>query len=192
MTRGLNMTRGERFLRGYSHGDWIARLVLTTCFAATLNFVEIFSYTMAAAAAAGPHVVDGYVVISCYFGPPAAFYPRLLVLAGLLLAAPAAFPRTSLSRLICSTGLTISLCTFIYWWLDSYRIFRHLNDAEIRFLDNVEIKQSAYLYGATFLDLGVALSLTVCLVAVLDRLFDGEKEAKMPDAIFESGTAQSR
>jgi len=158
------MTRANRFLRCYADADWIARLVLTTCFAAALNFAEIFSHSMAAAASG-----------VCYLGPPAAFYPRFLVLAGLLIATPAAFKRTPSCRLTCGIGLTVSLGTFIYWWLESYRVFRNFEKFQIAFLNSVEIRQAAYLYQATFLDLGVALSLLICLVIVLDRLVDGEK-----------------
>jgi hypothetical protein len=170
------MTRRRGFWRCYGEADWIAHLVLTTCFAAALNFVEVFSNAMAAAQAAGTHVVDGYEITVCYFGPPASFYPRLIALGGLLIATTAAFKRTFLARSACGFGLVISLGIYIYWWLYSYRSFLNFEDARIRFVSGTEIHQSAYLYNGTFLDLGVALSLIICLVSVLDRLLDGEKE----------------
>ena len=77
----LNMTRAEKFSQWYREADWIAHLVLMTCCAASLNFLEIFRQTMTAAAAAGTHVVDGYEITVCYFGPPASFYPRLYSIA---------------------------------------------------------------------------------------------------------------
>lgn len=169
------MTRVEKFSQWYREADWIAHLVLMTCCAASLNFLEILRQTMAAAAAAGTHVVDGYEITVCYFGPPASFYPRLLVLLGLLIASVAILGRTVWCRFITAAGLTVSLGTYVYWWLHSYHVFRNFEN----FLDNGEIKQFAYLYQGTPLDVGVALSLMISLVIVLDRLIRGETSIEL-------------
>lgn|GEM_PF-3607167 len=169
------MTCGQRILRAYADADCVALLVLTTCFAATLNFGDTFTETVAAAQRAGTHVVDGYIIDICYFGPPTSFYPQLIVMAALLAATPAAFLRTVACRLLAGINLTVALLAYVYWWLDSYRVFRNFQEGYIPFLRHPEIRQSAYLYHGTALDLFIALSILACLVLVLDRLFDGEK-----------------
>ena len=169
------MTRVERLSHWFRDADWPVHLVLMTCCASCLNFLEIFRQMLAVVA---PGV--------CYFGPPVPFYPRLLVLGGLLIASLAMLGRTVWCRIISATGLTVSFGTYIYWWLDSYRAFRNLENLQIPFLNDGEIKQFAYLYQGTPLDLAVALSLMINLVIVLDRLL------QPPRLHLESGTDQSR
>jgi hypothetical protein len=156
---------------------WLGHFIVAACVAAAFNFAQIYSQTMKAANAAGTHIVDGYEITVCYFGPPAAFYPRLLVFGALLVASVGvlrpAFPRS----LITLVGLTGALSAYIYWWMASYRIFRNLSHADIHFLNNTEIKQTAYLYQGTWLDVCVAISIVVCLVLLLDRLLKRQRLA---------------
>jgi hypothetical protein len=49
-------------------------------------------------------------------------------------------------------------------------MFRNFTEVDIRFLDNPEIKQVAYLYNGTWFDVWVAESLVVCFVLLVDRL----------------------
>ncbi|HKS10245.1 MAG TPA: hypothetical protein VJS13_11905 [Pyrinomonadaceae bacterium] len=157
----------ERFLRVYSEADWFAHLLLATCIVAALNFLEVFSETIAAAQAAGTHVVDGFEITVCYFGPPPAFYPRFFVLVALLVASLNVFKRTAFNRVIASLGSGVALAAYVLWWVDSYRSFCNMR--------TLQVKQFAYLYDGTPIDLGIVLSTAVCLVLLLDRLFDGEK-----------------
>ena len=80
--------------------------------------------------------------------------------------------RIAARRFTSAVCLATALGVYICWWINSYRIFRNL---EVRFLNDVGIRQAAYLYGGTFLDVVAALLICVCLVIVVDRLFDGEK-----------------
>lgn len=168
------MKWAARFRKRYAEADWIARLIVTTCFAAALNFGDVFSEHMRLARQAGTYFVDSYQITVC-FGPPPAFRPRLFVLLALLIATLGAFKKTVGGRVVSSVGLAGSLAIYISWWRASYASFLNFESYEIKFLDSSEIRQAAYLYGASWLDLGVALSTFVCLTLVLDRLFDGEK-----------------
>jgi hypothetical protein len=107
----------------------------------------------------------------CYFGPPVGFYPRFFVFAALLFALVGNFRRTFPRSIISTTGAAAALSAYIYWWLHSYRVFRNFTDVDIRFLNNPEIKQAAYLYNGTWFDVCVAVSLVVSLVLLVDRLF---------------------
>lgn len=166
----------ERFLRVYSEADWFAHLLLATCIVAAINFFEILSETMVAAQAAGTRVVDGFEITICYFGPPPAFYPRFFVLVALLVVTLNAFKRTGFNRLVASIGSAVALGVYVLWWVDSYHSLGNIEDlAGIKALIDPEVKQFAYLYQGTPVDLAIALSIAVCLVLLLDRLFDGEK-----------------
>ena len=169
------MTCGERLVRCFGEADWLARLILTTCFAALLNFGDCFLQNAAASRAAGTFIVDGYELTICYLGPPAAFHPRFFILGAMLLAALSAFKRTPAHRVVSGTGLAGALVMYIHWWIRSYDTFQNFQLDQIDFLDHTEISQVAYLYGGSRLDIFIALSIVVCLVLVLDRLFDGEK-----------------
>jgi hypothetical protein len=138
----------------------------------SFDFAEIFSQAMKAANAAGTHNVDGYEITVCYFGPPVAFYPRLLVIGSLSITTVAVFKRSFPRNTSGVIGLTGALSAYIYWWIQSYRVFLNFTDAGIHFLNNGEIRQAAYLYGGTWLDICVALSVFVCLVLLLDRLLN--------------------
>lgn len=163
----------ERFLRVYSEADWFAHLLLATSIVAAINFFEIFSEM---AREVGSSDASGYTITSCHFGPPAPFYPRSIVLGALFLATLSAFKRTAYSRLVASIGSAVALAAYVFWWLDSYRSFRNFEDfAGIHALIHPQVKQFAYLYQGTPVDLAIALSTAVCLVLLLDRLFDGEK-----------------
>ena len=107
------MKCAARFLQRYAEADWIARLVLTTCFAAALNFGDIFTETLAASQAAGTRIVDGYEITVCYYGPPPAFRPRFFVLLALVLATLGAFKKTVGCRVFTSVGLAGSLTIYI-------------------------------------------------------------------------------
>lgn len=144
---------------------------------AAINFVDILSQTMAEAQAAGTRIVDGYEITICYFGPPPSFHPRFFVLLALLIATSAAFNRTAFSRFISSVGSASALGIYILWWTASYRMLRNYEDfAGIQALIHPEVKQFAYLCHGSPIDLAVVLSTGVCLVLMLDRLFDGEKK----------------
>jgi hypothetical protein len=165
----------KTLLRDFAEADWIAHLMLTTSFAALLNFWHLLAEVFARYEALRPHSVGGFEIMVCYFGPPPAFYPRLIVLLTLLIATLAAFKRIASRRFISAVCLAIALGVYACWWIDSYRIFRNYEELQIPFLANTGIRQTAYLYGGTFSDLAVALLTSVCLLMVLDRLFDGEK-----------------
>ena len=166
----------ERFLRVYSEADWFAYLLLSTCIVAAINFFEILLETIVDTQTLGDRVVDGYEITSCYFGPPPAFFPRFFVLVALLVVTLNAFKRTGFNRLVASIGSAAALGVYVLWWVDSYRSFRNFEDlAGIQALIHPHVKQFAYLYQGTPVDLAIALSIAVCLVLLLDRLFDGEK-----------------
>jgi hypothetical protein len=166
----------ERLLGSYS-GDWIAHLILTTCSAAVINFWQVLAEIFARYERLQPRSADGFEITAC-FGPPPALYPRFIVMAALLIATLAACKRIATRRFISAVCLATALGVYVCWWIDSYRIFRNFEDLQTRFLVNVAFIQSACLYGGTFLDLAVVLLISVCLVIVLDRLFDGEKVGK--------------
>ena len=167
------MTRRERFLRVYSEADWFAHLLLATCLVAAINFLDILSQMVPEV---GTHTADGFTITHCTFGPPPPFYPRFIVLVALSIATATAFKKTPGNRLVASVGSAVALGAYVFWWLASYRILRNFEDfAGIHALIHPEVKQFAYLSQGTPLDLGIALSTAVCLVLVLDRLFDGEK-----------------
>lgn len=172
------MTRRERFLRIYSQADWFAHLMLSTCLLAAVNFLDIFVQTMAR-----PTEIrgDGYTITFCYFGPPVPFYPRFFVLIALIVATLNAFKETVFNRFLASVGSAAALTIYLLWWLASYRTFRNYeNFAGIQALIHPEVKHLAYLYYGTPLDLGIAISTVVCLVLLVDRLFDGEKKCFPP------------
>ena len=190
----------ERLLRSYSEADWIARLILTTSFAALLNFWTSLAELFAQYEASRRGFVAGVEISFCYFGPPPGFYPHFVVMVVLLIAALAAFKRVASRRFVSAVGLATALGTYICWWIDSYRIFRNFEDLQIRFLENSQLPKAAYLYGGTFLDLAVALLILTCLVIVLDRLFDGEKwsvhssifQSVLPNAILPCGVKDGK
>ncbi|HKV37087.1 MAG TPA: hypothetical protein VJP89_22290 [Pyrinomonadaceae bacterium] len=97
-------------------------------------------------------------------------------MAALLVATLTVFKRTTRSRLVASIGSAIALAGYVFWWAESYRTFLNFEDfAGVKVLAHPEVKHFAYLYYGTPSDLGIALSIAVCLVLLLDRLFDGEK-----------------
>lgn len=153
--------------------SWLGRFIAATCTAAATNFVDIFSQTMTAANASGTHVVDGYEITVCYFGPPLSFYPRLLVFGALLFATIGVVRQTFPRRVMVVVSLIGGLIVYVYWWMRSDQVFRNFSDFNIDFLNNAGIKQVAYLYQGGWLDVGVAISIVVLLVLSLDRLING-------------------
>jgi hypothetical protein len=169
------MTRRERFLRVYSEADWFAHLLLATCTVAAINFLHIVSITAAEFALVQEGARHGST--ACYFGPPPPFYPRFIVLVALSIATATVFKKTTGNRFVASVGSAVALSAYVFWWLASYRIFRNFEDfAGIQALIHPDVKQFAYLCQGTPVDLAVVLSTVVCLVLMLDRLFDGEKK----------------
>jgi hypothetical protein len=150
----------------------LGRFLVATCFAAVLNFGQILSQTMRAASSAGTPVVDGYEITICYFGPPASFYPRLFICCSLLIATVGVFRSSFPRSMLAMFGLAGAVAVYFYWWITSYRVFRNFTDADIAFLNNPEIKRAGYLYQGTWLDIGVAASVVVCSVLLLDRLLN--------------------
>jgi hypothetical protein len=157
------MSLRQSLLRRYRSIGWLGRFLVLVLLAASANFGIIFVQNWKAASASGTQVVDGYEITLCYFGPPVGFYPRFFVFAALLLALVGIFRRTFPRSIIATTGAALALSAYIYWWLHSYRVFRNFTDVDIRFLNNPEIKQVAYLYNGTWFDVCVAASLVVCL-----------------------------
>jgi hypothetical protein len=165
------MTWRKRFLRVYSHADWFAHLLLSTCIVAALNFLDVLSLMAERAAAAAEAARHGWTM--CFFGPPEPFYPRFFALVGLLIATPFSFNKTAGSRFVASIGSAVALAAYSLWWFESYRAFHNFESgAGIGVLTYPDIKQFAYLYQGTPPDLAVALSAAVCLTLLLDRLFD--------------------
>lgn len=144
--------------------------MLSTCVVAAINFLDILVQTIAESMPS--RTADGFVVIHCYFGPPPPLHPRFFVLIALFIATPNAFKRTAFNRFLASVGTAAALGTYVLWWIDSFRTFRNYEDfAGIQALIHPEVRQFAYLYHGTPLDFAVALSIAVCLVLLLDRLF---------------------
>jgi len=166
------MSLSSLLFRDFRTIGWIGRLLLATCVVAALNFGDILRKTMKAASSAGTHIVDGYEITVCYFGPPASFYPRFLICLSLLIAAFGVFRRSFPRSAIAALGLFGSLMTYAYWWIASYRVFRNFTEAGISFLNNPEIQQAAYLYQGTWFDIGVAASAVICLTLILEQLID--------------------
>ena len=166
----VGMSLQELLFHRFRTIGWLGRFLVATCFAAALNFGQILSQTVKAASSAGTHVIDGYEITICYFGPPASFYPRLLICCSLLIATVGVFRSSFPRSMIAMFALVGAVAVYFYWWIASYRVFRNFTDADIAFLNDPEIKQVAYLYEGTWLDIGVAASVVVCSVLLLDRL----------------------
>jgi hypothetical protein len=116
------MRRRDQLLRIYSEADWFAHLLLSTCIVAACNFLDVISIMAARAAEAAE--AARYGIMICYFGPPTPFYPRFLVLVGLVIATVAVFKKTVRSRLVASVGSTVALAMYVLWWISSYRMLR--------------------------------------------------------------------
>ncbi|HEV2834317.1 MAG TPA: hypothetical protein VGW58_03315 [Pyrinomonadaceae bacterium] len=162
-------TAWEKLLRGYSKADWVAHLIVSTWLLAVFNFETILAQQINANRT---YVVDGMVFIGCILRPPPAHFPRFITMVALSVPMFAAFGRTISCRVITSIGLASALGVHIFWWLSSYRSFLNFEDAGFKFLSDPEIRHTAYLYGGTPEDLTVVLSISVCLVLALERLFD--------------------
>jgi hypothetical protein len=169
------MSLTQSLVRRYHSIGWLGRFLVTTCLAAALNFALIFVQNWKAASAAGTHIVDGYEITICYFGPPVGFYPRFFVFVALLVATVGVFRRTFPRSLIAIVGVAAAFSVYIYWWMRSYRVFRNFTDVDIHFLNNPEIRQVAYLYQGTWFDVSVAASIVVCFVLLLDRLLNRKR-----------------
>lgn len=172
------MSLGQTLLRRYCSIGWLGRFLLVTLLAAASNFGIIFVQNMKAARASGTHVIDGFAITICYFGPPVGFYARFFAFAGLLLAAVGVFRRAFPRSILATLGVAAALLAYIYWWRDSYRVFRNFTDADIQFLNNPEVKQVLYLYNGSWFDVSVAVSIVVCFVLLLDRLLNRNWRAR--------------
>ena len=162
---------------GSDRFGWLGHFVWITCLAAGVNFGNIFLQNAKAAGAAGTKIVDGFEITVCYFGPPIGFYPRFFAFAGLSIASMALYRRTFPRGILATVGVAAALSSYAYWWLHSYRAFRSFTEYEIPFLNHPEIKQVAYLYQGTWLDIAIAISLVVCLVLLVDRLLSSHRLA---------------
>lgn len=158
--------------RRFRSVGWLGRFLLVTGVAATFNFAEIFFQTMKASNAAGTHVVDGYQITVCYFGPPAPFYPRLLISCSLVIAILSISRRSFPINAMTIIGSIGALVVYVYWWISSYRVFRNLSEAGVAFLHNPQVKQTAYLYGGTSADVAIAASVLVCVVLLVERFIN--------------------
>ncbi len=148
----------------------LGRLLIATCVVACFNFVE--PIVRDAARTVGTYVADGYVITVCRIGPPPGLRPRFLITCSLLIATIGVFRRSFPSSRIVVAGVLSALAVYGYWWIESYRVFLNFTDADIYFINHPEIKQTAYLYSGTWLDVGVAASVVICSVLFLDRLFN--------------------
>jgi len=148
----------------------LGRLLVATCVVACFNFVE--PIVRDAIITARTHVPDGYTLTVCRIGPPPGFTPRLFITCLLLIATIGVFTRSFPRSRIVVIGLLGALTVYGYWWVESYRVFLNLTDANIHFINHPEIKQTAFLYWGTWLDVGTAASVVVCSALFLDRLFN--------------------
>lgn len=146
----------------------LARFLVATCMVACFNFVEPF--VRDAIITARTHVPDGYTLTVCRMGPPPGSIPRLFITCSLLIATIGVFTRSFPRSRIVVVGLLGALATYGYWWVESYRVFLNLTDADIHFINHPEIKQTVFLYGGTWRDVSVAASVVICSVLFLDRL----------------------
>ena len=148
----------------------LGRLLIATCMVAGFNFVE--PIVREAVITARTYVPDGYSLTVCRMGPLPGQIPRLFITCSLLIATIGVFTRSFPRSRIVVVGLLGALAAYGYWWVDSYRVFLNLTDADIHFINHPEIKQTVFLYWGTWLDVGVAASVVICCVLFLDRLLN--------------------
>ena len=160
------------FVRRHREIGWFGRFIVSLYVAAALNFGNVLAQSIKAAGYTRTHSVDGFEVTACYFGPPVPFYPRFIVLGALFVAAFGVFHRTFPRSLFTVGGLAAALSVYLYWWVRSYHFFRNLTNVNIDIFNFVEIRQVAYLYDGTSFDVWIALSIFICLILSLDRLFN--------------------
>jgi hypothetical protein len=148
---------------------WQSYLLLVSLYA-TINFVHIFLWTLyARGLASSTHSADGFTVTVCYFGPPLAFYPRLFVASFIFAAALASLRRSLASRITSLTCLMAAVMVYLLWWIHSYRLLQEFSHLGIPFLSHSEGRQVAYLIGANWLDIFVAVSLCIAFVLTAER-----------------------
>src|ERR1700752_324100 len=123
----VSMSLQELLFRRFRTIGRLGRFLVATCFATTLNFGQTLSQTIKAASYAGTYVVDGYEITFCYFGPPASFYPRLLICGSLLIATVGVFRSSFPRSMIAMFGLVGAVAVYFYWWIASYRVFPNLS-----------------------------------------------------------------
>ena len=150
----------------------LGRFLIMLFIAAAFNFLEIFSEHMKASMNAGSRTVGDYTITACYFGPPTAFYTRFFIAVSLLVAGIGVFHRSFPRSAMTVIGLASAVGIYIFWWVASYRVLQNFSDIHFDFLNNPEIKQAAYLYQGAWSDVSIAATAFVCLVLVLDRLFN--------------------
>ena len=150
------------------------RLLVATCVAAVFNFGEtVFQM----ATTAGTRTIGDFTIVACRVGPAPFFYPRFFIACSLLIAALGVFRRSFPRSVITIVGSCGALTVYVYWWMDSYRLFRTLANADIWFIHSPETKQTAYLYGGTWLDAGIAASVIVCSVLLFDRFVNSHRNS---------------
>ncbi|MBA3715886.1 MAG: hypothetical protein H0W76_26140 [Pyrinomonadaceae bacterium] len=149
----------------------IGGFVLALCITATYNFAQIFYENFKAASASGMHTTpDGYEIPVCYFGPPVGFYPRFFVFLLLFVSCLGVFKKNMRGRIVALLGVVSALSAYIYWWIDSYKAFKSFNSFDIDFLNHPEIRQTAYLYNGSWLDVCVAVSLLVVSILLMEKI----------------------
>ena len=153
---------------GHDSINWLANFLQVTSIAAAMNFADIVTDTIRTRAPA--RGADGFEITVCYFGPPTAYYPRLLVMLAVLLAAFSILKITARRSAVAVLALSSAFLTYLFWWLTSYRMFRNLADWNINFINNNEIKHVAYLRDGTWLDIAVVIAIVVCLVLTIEKL----------------------
>lgn len=151
---------------------WPGRLLVATCIAAAFNYGEIVFQMVTSQR----FVKTGdFTLIVCRLGPPPSLYPRFIVACSLLIATISILRRPFPRSPITVIGAFAALVVYGYWWLKSYRLFSNLADEHIAFINNPEIRQTAYLYGGTWLDAGIAASVVVCSVLLADRFINARR-----------------
>jgi|SRR6185503_7351937 hypothetical protein len=159
------------FIDRFRSLDFLGHFLFALFIAATINFYDVFLLVLRRTNG------DGYMVSACYYAPPPAYLPRLLVAVSLLIAAVGVFLRSFPRNIWSLLGLVGALSAYGLWWSNSYRVFLSLSAAEIDFLNNIEIRHVAYLYGGAWLDVGVAVSTFVALVLIAERFLTREQRA---------------
>ena len=141
------------------------------CLTAAYNFSLILHETVKAAGAAGSHTTpEGFVITACYFGPPFGFYPRFFVALSLLCACVGVLRRGAGGRLASLLGAAGAFAAYVYWWAASYKVFKAYSGLDIDFLNHPAVSQTAYLYGGSWVDVCLAVSLLVALVLLAERV----------------------
>jgi len=73
-------------------------------------------------------------------------------------------------RVVALLGVVSALSAYIYWWVDSYKAFKSFSSFDIDFLNHPEIRQTAYLYNGSWLDVCLAISLLMVSILLVGKV----------------------